>query len=1197
MRIKEVELVGFKSFVDKTRFEFDEGISGVVGPNGCGKSNIVDAVRWCMGEMSAKSLRGGEMQDVIFNGTETRKPMGMAQASIIFSCEDGVFPTGYEGMTEIQVTRRLYRSGESEYLINKRPCRLKDIVDLFLDTGIGSRAYAIIEQGEISRITDAKPLERRQLIEEAAGISKYRVKRDEALRKIEATQTNLHRVNDILFEIQRTLNSLKRQAAKAERYHEFKAELKELDLELAAREKVFLAQQAENTQRELRKLGDMRQQAATKLETEDARLAALRLEVMEHEKAINAATEKVAGLRDEVRHAESQRDLLTRDIEHLESQITLWQEDTEVARDRLAALDQEIAATDALLQQLTGELAAAEAELQSRQQALQGAVSRRRQLDRDAEAARNELLGLAGRCASLDQAQHHHRDNREAAGTKLAELSRQRQEAERSIAETEATATQTQQALSDLQVKRNEQEIELKGKRERLAGLQQTVETRQKKFNTVKDAYGKTRVRLESLEEMQRNLEGYQFGVRKIMEAVRQKSGPFNGRSQSILGIMAEKIEVEPRYEAALEAVLGDRLQSVFVADQDMGVTAAGYLKAEQAGRGSFVPLVPRRGRPVNLPDSTLSQSLGTLSSHVTVQDEYRQAAETMLDNYLVVEDLPQAIRLHNQNGYTGAFVTLDGEMVDSAGVITGGHPGAAASGLLQKKREIAELRQLSEKQLEIFQKAEKEYYAAEGMISHLQGVITQGQQALDENRLAIAETSGELKRLNQEIARRRNEIQSLAEQSARLESERERLERQSKEDALRLAEVEKALAAARDQADEKTAAQQALASEIDSRQKAVTEALLAVGELRQKQQAASLQRRSLVAAHQETTGLAAKRLEQIEHARQTQNRHREKIGVLTKGLTEQLQVLDAAERAAVAVREGVDEQIARVEQAEKDLKLLRRDMEGYEKEIHAADLTMSEIAIKRDHLAEKLNEKYELNLEDVAAPSDTEEVDTATLKERAQEINRRIASMGEVNPNAVTEYNEQNERFTHFTTQKQDLEQAIDDLKKAIAKINKTSKERFVETFELINHKFSEVMPTLFGGGLARLVLTEPDKPLESGIDIVVRPPGKRLTNVTLLSGGEKAMTSIGLIFSIFLVKPSPFCVLDEVDAPLDDENVFRFNKLVDQMASHSQVVLITHNKATMEVADRLFGVTMQEKGVSKVVSVHLVKESVAAN
>ena len=342
MRIKEIELVGFKSFVDKTRLSLNEGICGIVGPNGCGKSNVVDAIRWCMGEMSAKSLRGSEMQDVIFNGAETRKPMGMAQVSVIFDCSDGRFPPGYDNVTEIQVTRRLYRSGESEYLINRQPCRLKDIIDLFLDTGVGSRSYAVIEQGQIAKVLAAKPLERRFLIEEAAGISKYRVKKEEALRKIEATQINLARVSDLLVEINRTVSGLQRQAAKAERYHELKRELKEVDLELAARERVLLREQEQRVGENIARLRDLRLQNAARLEAEETRLAAMRLEMLEQEKAIAGAAEHVAALRDDIRTSESQRELLRRDIQHLESQVAAWNEEIEATQARVVALDQEI---------------------------------------------------------------------------------------------------------------------------------------------------------------------------------------------------------------------------------------------------------------------------------------------------------------------------------------------------------------------------------------------------------------------------------------------------------------------------------------------------------------------------------------------------------------------------------------------------------------------------------------------------------------------------------------------------------------------------------------------------------------------------------------------------------------------------------------------------------------------------------------
>lgn len=1196
MRIKEVELVGFKSFVDKTRLTFDEGISGVVGPNGCGKSNIVDAIRWTMGEMSAKSLRGSEMQDVIFSGTETRKPMGMAQVSIVFSCEDGVYPTGYQGMAEIQVTRRLYRSGESEYLLNRRPCRLKDIIDLFLDTGVGSRAYSIIEQGQINRIISSKPLDRRILIEEAAGISKYRVKREEANRKIEATRTNLNRVNDVLFEIKRNLNSLNRQASKARRYHEFKAELKELDFELSAREKKHLANEQRRLEADLTRLRDMRQQAGLKLDADETRLTTLRLEVLEHEKAINAAVEKVNVVRETVRAEESRREILTHDIDALEEQITVWREEIETARARIAAYDAEVVAAAEEIAGLDEKIAAAQEVLAEHQKKLDGTQTRRAELDQSAEGARNQLLSLAGRHASLERALQGHEETVASHRQRLEGTTRRQMQIDERLVAAGDEADTLRQHVAELQAERARLEENAAEKRGRLDDITATSDARRRAYEGAKEAYEKSRVRLESLEQMRRNLEGYQYGVRKIMEAARSRDGGLNGGSEAIVGVLAEKVEIGRRFETALEAVLGERLQAVLVTNQDAGAAAVDFLKSRDAGRSSFVPLQPRL-MPAYYPEATVSQTLGPLSAQVRVAPEYQQVTDALLTNVLVVEDLPTAVKLHKKNGYTGAFVTLDGEIVDSAGTITGGQVDAVTTGILQKKREIAELTEQVARLEDEFTKAKDEHFKAEGLAARLKDVIAQVKKSLDDNRIALAETTGELRRVEQEKTRLRTTSDELAAESRQLTERLDALARRHESEKADFAEVDAALSAARHAADDKTAAQRALASEIDGVQRAVREALVIVNDLRQRQTNAAARRDSRIQAKEEAANLVTHRLGQVEQARSRQNEHREKIGQFTEALGETMEKLDEAEAEAVRVREGVDEQMAAAEQGESALKMLRRDIDGYEKEIHAAELTGAEVKMRREHVAERLREKYEIELDDLAEPADEAEIDTEALRTRAREINQRVVQMGEVNPNAVEEFNEQQERFDHFESQKADLEESIDELRRAIAKINKTSKQRFEETFNLVNHKFSQVLPRLFGGGSARLVMLEPDKPLETGIDIIVRPPGKKLTNISLLSGGEKALSSIGLIFSIFLIKPSPFCLLDEVDAPLDDANVYRFNELVNEMASHSQVIIITHNKATMEVVDSLFGVTMQEKGVSKVVGVEMIKDELAAN
>jgi len=1192
MRIKEVELVGFKSFVDKTRIALNEGICAVVGPNGCGKSNVVDAVRWVMGEMSAKSLRGSDMQDVIFNGTETRKPMGMAQVSIIFDCEDGRCPVGYEGMAEIQVTRRLYRSGESEYLINRRPCRLKDIVDLFLDTGIGSRSYSIIEQGQINKIIGAKPLERRTLIEEAAGISKYRVKREEAERKIEATRINLNRVNDLVYEITRTVNSLQRQAKKAERYNELKAELRELDLELAARQQIFFASEKARVGASLARLQDSHLETHNRIESEETRLAALRLAALEQEKAIIAASEAVGELREVVRKDETGRDLLQRDIEHLQVQIAQWTEEIENARERIAGHDQEIAASSQKIEALDKQIGLADRNLATCREILNDSLARRRELDGSSEAARNELLRLAGRHAALQRAVQDHREQQETHQRRVTANRERRDVLAAEGDKLTAHLQQQREKLAELQELRAVQENELTEKRNRLARMREETENKRKEYEQLKRQYDEKRVRLESLEEMRRNMEGYQEGVQRIIQAAKSADDGLNGTSKAILGVLADKLDVPEKFETALEAILGERLQAVLVTDQDAGATAADFLKEKQAGRGSFVPLQPRMVSMAHYPAETVGQTLGPLATHIQVEPQYQPVTDVLLQDALVVEDLPTAVRLHKANGYTGAFVTLDGEVVDRAGIITGGQVDSVTSGILQKKRQIAKLQKEVNQLEKAFNEAQDGYHSRMGMIGHLDETIRSGQENLDANRLAIAELSGDMRRDNAELERINAEAAQTEETFARLSEQGEQLIARHEREVAELGELDGALAAARTAADDTNAAQSAVTVEIDAQQKAMHEAALTVNNLQQELRTTADRREAAFRLREEAAGTVSRRSEQVERAHEQQETNREQINEITDRLTGLMQRLEAAERHSVQVREGADEKTGVVDETEKGIKMLRRDLDGYDHEIKSCELELVQLNMKTEHLAEKLAERYQMTLADLSEPTDEAEMDTESLQNRQREISDRIGRMGEVNPNAINEYEEEQKRLDTYLTQKADLDAAIDELKKAIAKINKTSKERFLETFKLVDDKCGEIIPLLFGGGSAKLELTEPDKPLESGVDIIIRPPGKKLQNVNLLSGGEKALSSLGLIFSIFLIKPSPFCLLDEVDAPLDDENVSRFNKLIEKMAEHSQVIIITHNKSTMECVDTLYGVTMQEKGVSKLVSVRLVEE-----
>lgn len=1185
MRIKRLDICGFKSFMSRTVFVFDDGVTGIVGPNGCGKSNVVDAIRWVMGEQSAKHLRGRAMEDVIFNGSEKHPPLGMAEVSISFLNDRGDVPAQYKDFHEITVTRRLFRNGESEYLINKAPCRLLDIIELFLGTGVGTRAYSIIEQGRIGLIVSAKPEDRRLLIEEAAGITKYKARRKAAERKMEQTEQNLLRLSDILGELGKRLEVLDRQARKAEKFKAIRAEAREIELHLASLRWLEL--------HALRKVaaarsGDLKgeQQAlAEEVEALEDRIADAREALGADSAELEASSERVAGLSQGAALNQTNLDFYEREREQVLQRQREIEEEIGQLDGRSVRLGEEAEAARKLSEDLHGKGGADTERLQS----LATDVERIRQEERDAaqlleteRAAAMEVLSHAasmkGDLLTIDRRRGDLVDRIARLQGEADSLEHEIERLEKERRQLSTRAGATRQLKLELDTRRGE-EAELHEQ------IREELQHAEAELIGLREELADKRSRLHSLEEIQRSYEGYDRGVRAVMTHGVEMEGQL---PDGVVGLVSDLLGSPAEYERAIESVLGERLQAIVVKDHERAVELARFLAHSREGRSTFLPV---EMRPAPLPAPLEHPSVLARAVDVIQADPaYQSLVEALLGDVWIVSHLDEALELWAAGG-GHTLVTQDGEVVTRNGAITGGEADGPGAGLLQKRREITEL-------TEIVSSLEARVSAAAGR----HGTLAKRADDLEKSLKDLEKTkhAEELNLLHAEkdLGRTTEELARIRARSEQVVGEREELQNQL---GILDAEAEAARGAAA-QAEAERARREERIAQLSADLAGVREKVHSVqAELTRLQieAAADQERRegvertlARVATEQREIADRKIRLEAtIDEGKLRLSELAARVEEASGSITSLADELAEARAALAAAREVHAEKVAAIQQREQELRSMRKRLEELLSTTSQAAMRDRELAIEIAHLVEGIAERHNLVLAEQIHEFHTRPQLAKGAEEKLGSLREQADRMGEVNLTAVEEHAELFERFEFLSKQQKDLEQSLARLRQAIARIDATSKERFNDTFKIVNEKFQQVFPRLFGGGNAALLLVrDENKPgAEPGVEIVAQPPGKKMQNVNLMSGGEKALTAVSLIFAIFLIKPTPFCLLDEVDAPLDEANVGRYNDMVKEMSSTSQFILITHNKRTMEVADTLYGVTMEEPGVSKTVSVKL--------
>ncbi len=1257
MFLKSLEMHGFKSFADKTLLDFHEGVTGIVGPNGCGKSNIVDAMRWVLGETSAKALRGGEMADVIFNGTDRRSPLGMAEVTLTLGGCEGVLDTDFD---EVSIGRRVFRDGKGEYLLNKQPCRLKDIHNLLMDTGIGRTSYSIMEQGKIDMLLSSKPEDRRMVFEEAAGITKYKAQKKEALRKLDYTEANLVRIRDIVSENERQIKSLSRQASKAKRYQNLHDDVKTLDLHLSHKQWRELRAEKSELNTSIRSLRLEQDNIEDSIDNRQAQMASARYEYQEIENRITELQSILARLESEI---STSRNRIEFNVEREHEQTTLIRKNKDeitVTREKESRQQAEIDQADVQLQEVLQRIEEQQRQVEEEEAATQAARDNREALNAQHRELEEERSQLKSRSAALEATIE---TSEEEFSSSQQRLTRVEEEITRISAEKEERTKDAAELKSKIDahldaISRFEENLAVSEKKYYQA--KNAASAMQEALSSLFQLHSEKRARLDTLRQFVESGEGLEKGTRAVL----QDLGESDDFREGIKGPLNESIQVKGENAEAIEAALGRRLQAVLVKDLNTAEEVISALNSDNLGKASLIAadalqnsdLLDKRGRPP-------LGAIGWASDYVECQDEsLRPLIGQLLGLILIAPDLHTALRLRKKSSEFD-IVTQSGEYVSREGIIEGGKSSGEGSSLLKKQSEIQELEELASTLHSEVDSRQLRRDELMDRVDQFEGILAEARERLQQKRLSSSSLDGKYGVLERDLNQLDSKLENLQWEKSELLERETRIDaqltknRQERDLSLRQIEtvdeqmdgISVQLAAARASeeglTDRVTEARTSLAVEKGTQRNIEEQMAPMVQRLQESKE--TIEKRELeiadfeqrIARGQAETAELQEKISQWEveiTERQTENEtilaerstYNEKIEAgeseLTKMRKEVQNVADRRGKEEVKVAQ-FDINIENLEKSCRER--YRTELEMFEPDSHtllAVIETQKDNARRKNSKAPKPREWREEKLEQGSAENpeaaengsdaadenlvsfipaesseaneeefeeidiDPAEPDWDFVVETVAFLRTRLDSMGPVNLDAISEFDELEEHFQFNLRQLEDLENSKEELLRMIAKINRETRKMFADTFEKIRKNFRDMFKELFGDkAKADLVLMDDEDPLECGIDIIAKPPGKKLQSISLLSGGERSMTAVALLFAIYMVKPSPFCVLDELDAPLDESNITRFIRVLDRFIGDSQFVIVTHSKRTMSRADVMYGVSMQEFGVSKTVGV----------
>ena len=1180
MYLKRLEMQGFKSFADKTVLEFMPGITAVIGPNGSGKSNISDSIRWILGEQSMKSLRGTKTQDIIFAGTQSRKSLGFAEASLVFDNTDGTLPIEY---SEVTVTRKIYRSGETGYYINKAPCRLKDVVELFMDTGIGRDGYSIIGQGKIDEILSNKSEDRRHIFEEAAGIVKYRSRKEETEKKLEQTKLNLLRINDILTEIEGNLEPLQMQADKAKKYLNLKEELKNIEVGLfiyniekyrQALEELTSDEEIMNStlnqeEGKLEKIKILKEELKDRIDEITLQIENLQNIGFESQKEIEKLNSNINLAEAKIKNNIENTELYQKEIKELEEKIENLKQDIEQKQNKKDNLKQnkekfenELKAKEEELKKLTEKLSSKEIEIEAKKKQVEENIDKKYELQTE----------ISTQTANIDNIEKRQKQIKQEIDANILNLDRTRMKREdiaKGFYQIENNRNKVLKSIENIDSQK--QEIDKKIKEFDLKIINNTNDMRMKQS------------RYNFLVETEKEKEGYIKSVKSLLidcEKIKELG-------KGMHGVLANIISVPSEYETAIEMCLGASLQNIVTDTEEDAKKLVEHLRKKNLGRASFLPITSVKGKKLDSIKGKKIGVVGVASDLVKFDKKYEQIIFSLLGRTVVVDNMQNAINLAKENNYSFRIITIEGDVINPSGAITGGSVAKKTVNILGRSREIEvlekELKGLRNKISKLEEDKEKYVDSSENIIEEVQSLEKQLQEidityatekqriiSIDEN---IEQIQNRIDKLKEEVEKTEK---SKNETLASKQKNKECIEKMSKQNE----EDQKII-------DEFSNANKESQKYIDDLNLDITNLKISVSSFNESE-----------VSIQEMTEMIMKEIE--THTKNKNNKSLQiKNAILENDklkieIENTKQEIEKVKSKVSNSGENIDKM--KKERIEKNEKLSKKEEEQTEqfKRIEELKAQITKIEVKKTKTEEditdvinKMWEEYELTPNNAGEYQKPENV--AVTQRRVNVLRTDIKELGSVNVDSIEEYKKLKDRYDFMCEQRLDLEDTMSKLRKVIQDMTETMKQQFKEKFEIINKNFGEVFKELFGGGMAEVTLTDEENILECGINITVQPPGKKLQNMTLLSGGEKAFTAIALLFAILKINPAPFCVLDEIEAALDDVNVYRYAEYLKKFAKETQFLVITHRKGTMEAADTVYGVTMEEKGISKLLSMKL--------
>ena len=1180
MYLKRLEMQGFKSFADKTVLEFMPGITAVIGPNGSGKSNISDSIRWILGEQSMKSLRGTKTQDIIFAGTQSRKSLGFAEASLVFDNTDGTLPIEY---SEVTVTRKIYRSGETGYYINKAPCRLKDVVELFMDTGIGRDGYSIIGQGKIDEILSNKSEDRRHIFEEAAGIVKYRSRKEETEKKLEQTKLNLLRINDILTEIEGNLEPLQMQADKAKKYLNLKEELKNIEVGLfiyniekyrQALEELTSDEEIMNStlnqeEGKLEKIKILKEELKDRIDEITLQIENMQNIGFESQKEIEKLNSNINLAEAKIKNNIENTELYQKEIKELEEKIENLKQDIEQKQNKKDNLKQnkekfenELKAKEEELKKLTEKLSSKEIEIEAKKKQVEENIDKKYELQTE----------ISTQTANIDNIEKRQKQIKQEIDTNILNLDRTRMKREdiaKGFYQIENNRNKVLKSIENIDSQK--QKIDEKIKEFDLQIINNTNDMRMKQS------------RYNFLVETEKEKEGYIKSVKSLLidcEKIKELG-------KGMHGVLANIISVPSEYETAIEMCLGASLQNIVTDTEEDAKKLVEHLRKNNLGRASFLPITSVKGKKLDSIKGKKIGVVGVASDLVKFDKKYEQIILSLLGRTVVVDNMQNAINLAKENNYSFRIITIEGDVINPSGAITGGSVAKKTVNILGRSREIEvlekELKGLRNKISKLEEDKEKYVDSSENIIEEVQSLEKQLQEidityatekqriiSIDEN---IEQIQNRIDKLKEEVEKTEK---SKNETLASKQKNKECIEKMSKQNE----EDQKII-------DEFSNANKESQKYIDDLNLDITNLKISVSSFNESE-----------VSIQEMTEMIMKEIE--THTKNKDNKCLQIKNAISENdklkieIENTKQEIEKVKSKVSNSGENIDKM--KKERIEKNEKLSKKEEEQTEqfKRIEELKAQITKIEVKKTKTEEditdvinKMWEEYELTPNNAGEYQKPENV--AVTQRRVNVLRTDIKELGSVNVDSIEEYKKLKDRYDFMCEQRLDLEDTMSKLRKVIQDMTETMKQQFKEKFEIINKNFGEVFKELFGGGMAEVTLTDEENILECGIDITVQPPGKKLQNMTLLSGGEKAFTAIALLFAILKINPAPFCVLDEIEAALDDVNVYRYAEYLKKFAKETQFLVITHRKGTMEAADTVYGVTMEEKGISKLLSMKL--------